>query len=651
MLAYTCQKAKSKYRNRIRLETAPQKQSSNTHKTPYDRVKRCRERKINIKTSERVNVDVFTQNKRPCPKHSQTQFCFPARGNAIREAGLAHNSSSRTPICTCPLTSGIGDCLPGPARQCRATLVILRRRANGACEDATFTSTPYTCVLFCRRPARLSHVRLAQSRLVRYRVCARARGEIRKSTLSSDPPLFFLLRLRRILATSLRQDPGSRKLDIGRARRSKTYAVITPYARISLGEGALLQHVTFYDTAIAILLRKVSAAAQAVGVHHLEVDEDTSATLRWRHVSSARGMTTVVKETRVVRNTQHAHAEDEPMKVIDVSMEQRRNERAGETEDPRENLLTNDDSHMRNSGVTRPGIEPGSPWWERRSYRATFAGALKLKSFGWHGIVFTREGEPHLCCILHETRSGTFRERPACRRSLVPALRHAHRRGRITTRRFFLTLLLQLIPSPLLPLAIPPQHPGSRRVQLPPDPCPDVTARLQASSELSYMPSLPPPHRQSQWLYRGTHCAQYSILGVEGQLYHFPHQSNVQGERVVLPVVLPKELPSVAWARAIRFSRPRIIGFGTNRGPEIYEPVLKKCSLYHERPIPSVSPEDGCSYNCDFYPRIHQRHLTWTSLRSRERKTARSLKSIIRYGFVHLDFSYGSLHSLRVTEQ
>ncbi|KAJ8873598.1 hypothetical protein PR048_024416 [Dryococelus australis] len=37
------------------LLTASQKQSSDTHKTLYDRVKRCRERKINIKASERVN--------------------------------------------------------------------------------------------------------------------------------------------------------------------------------------------------------------------------------------------------------------------------------------------------------------------------------------------------------------------------------------------------------------------------------------------------------------------------------------------------------------------------------------------------------------------------------------------------------------------
>ncbi|KAJ8869642.1 hypothetical protein PR048_028635 [Dryococelus australis] len=45
-----------------------------------------------------------------------------------------------------------------------------------------------------------------------------------------------------------------------------------------------------------------------------------------------------------------------------------RNERAGETGDTRENPPTNSivrhDSYTRKSGVTRPGIEPGSPWWE-----------------------------------------------------------------------------------------------------------------------------------------------------------------------------------------------------------------------------------------------------------------------------------------------
>ncbi|KAJ8889974.1 hypothetical protein PR048_009479 [Dryococelus australis] len=49
--------SRQKKTNSIRLERAFQKQSSDTHKTPYVRVKRRRERKINIKASEPINVD------------------------------------------------------------------------------------------------------------------------------------------------------------------------------------------------------------------------------------------------------------------------------------------------------------------------------------------------------------------------------------------------------------------------------------------------------------------------------------------------------------------------------------------------------------------------------------------------------------------
>ncbi|KAJ8889115.1 hypothetical protein PR048_008609 [Dryococelus australis] len=56
--------AKSKYRNRIRLERASQKQPSDIRKTPCDGEKRCRERKINIKTSERVDPDTTESRNR-----------------------------------------------------------------------------------------------------------------------------------------------------------------------------------------------------------------------------------------------------------------------------------------------------------------------------------------------------------------------------------------------------------------------------------------------------------------------------------------------------------------------------------------------------------------------------------------------------------
>ncbi|KAJ8882645.1 hypothetical protein PR048_014457 [Dryococelus australis] len=73
-------------KNRIRLERASQKQFSDTHKTPYDGAKPCRERKKFIKASEHVNVDVFTQNKRLWPQHSQTQFFNALNGGSYRRA-------------------------------------------------------------------------------------------------------------------------------------------------------------------------------------------------------------------------------------------------------------------------------------------------------------------------------------------------------------------------------------------------------------------------------------------------------------------------------------------------------------------------------------------------------------------------------------
>ncbi|KAJ8878551.1 hypothetical protein PR048_019129 [Dryococelus australis] len=68
----------------------------------------------------------------------------------------------------------------------------------------------------------------------------------------------------------------------------------------------------------------------------------------------------------------------EPIRVIEVSMEQHRNERAVETgdsgESPPTDGIVRHDSHMRKSGVTRPGIEPASVEQANRS--ATVAQAL-----------------------------------------------------------------------------------------------------------------------------------------------------------------------------------------------------------------------------------------------------------------------------------
>ncbi|KAJ8868999.1 hypothetical protein PR048_030545 [Dryococelus australis] len=56
------------------------------------------------------------------------------------------------------------------------------------------------------------------------------------------------------------------------------------------------------------------------------------------------------------------------MRVIGVSMEQHRYGGAGETGDPREPnrrpTASSDTIPTCGNPVTRPGIEPGSPWWE-----------------------------------------------------------------------------------------------------------------------------------------------------------------------------------------------------------------------------------------------------------------------------------------------
>ncbi|KAJ8879799.1 hypothetical protein PR048_020407 [Dryococelus australis] len=72
--------------------------------------------------------------------------------------------------------------------------------------------------------------------------------------------------------------------------------------------------------------------------------------------------------------------------AIEASMEQRRNEGAGETGDIRENSPTNGivrhDSHMRKSGVNRPGMEPELPCWEasRLTAQSPWPHGLKMIS-------------------------------------------------------------------------------------------------------------------------------------------------------------------------------------------------------------------------------------------------------------------------------
>ncbi|KAJ8872053.1 hypothetical protein PR048_025654 [Dryococelus australis] len=88
MSVYTRQKAKSQYRNRIRLERASLKQSSGTHKTPYDRVKRCRERaKLMDVTYGRWVFSGF---------HSTTGFCHVLSDPAVVYASRERHSEVKS---------------------------------------------------------------------------------------------------------------------------------------------------------------------------------------------------------------------------------------------------------------------------------------------------------------------------------------------------------------------------------------------------------------------------------------------------------------------------------------------------------------------------------------------------------------------------
>ncbi|KAJ8878306.1 hypothetical protein PR048_018883 [Dryococelus australis] len=91
--SYTRRNAKSKYRNRIRLERASQEQSSDTHETTYYRVKRCRERKKYTKASDRVNVDWRTRYN--CTS-AALEAVYETNANTQEDDNVAVQRVSRT---------------------------------------------------------------------------------------------------------------------------------------------------------------------------------------------------------------------------------------------------------------------------------------------------------------------------------------------------------------------------------------------------------------------------------------------------------------------------------------------------------------------------------------------------------------------------
>ncbi|KAJ8891536.1 hypothetical protein PR048_004064 [Dryococelus australis] len=118
-IPYTRQKARSKYINRIRLERASQKKSSDTHKTPYGRVKRRRESKIYTKASERVNQQDAVQEVRDagyCREEEEGGNFSRGISSGVRLACPASllKSACATLLASCLRRGGLGlQQLPG----------------------------------------------------------------------------------------------------------------------------------------------------------------------------------------------------------------------------------------------------------------------------------------------------------------------------------------------------------------------------------------------------------------------------------------------------------------------------------------------------------------------------------------------------------
>ncbi|KAJ8897321.1 hypothetical protein PR048_002667 [Dryococelus australis] len=73
---------------------ASQKQSSGTHNTPYDRVKLCRERKINIKASKRVYDDREVHNRR-CSLYQDPCACDEDAARVIHDCNSTSDSITK----------------------------------------------------------------------------------------------------------------------------------------------------------------------------------------------------------------------------------------------------------------------------------------------------------------------------------------------------------------------------------------------------------------------------------------------------------------------------------------------------------------------------------------------------------------------------
>ncbi|KAJ8895174.1 hypothetical protein PR048_000499 [Dryococelus australis] len=98
----------------VKVHEASEKQSSDTRKTLYDRVKRCRERKIKVKASERVNVDRSVRGRHALVDNFLLVAVQPLRLHPATPLSDHPPSSSRQGLSVCVTCAlCLGD--PSPA--------------------------------------------------------------------------------------------------------------------------------------------------------------------------------------------------------------------------------------------------------------------------------------------------------------------------------------------------------------------------------------------------------------------------------------------------------------------------------------------------------------------------------------------------------
>ncbi|KAJ8897701.1 hypothetical protein PR048_003051 [Dryococelus australis] len=368
--------------NRIRLERASHKQSSDTHKTPYDRVKRCRERKINTKVSERVNVDVFTQNQRPCPQRvavidSVQMIWQRIPTKIVADDRLQARNMDFSSVHSYTDTS-----------KCSSKLTGILFISN----TVTWCAEPEFDTAYGRSPPVAEEAGVS-----RPAACGSKHGGWQLWLTSVASPADVMCeRAASPLSRALGKFVGGGGGVFGRSQCAIAPHRLCTRLLQSHSTCCLLHRLSEVLHGSLPVMRQTGNTVdcmRSVNVRHLSSkccdnvcpmtgnEPWTTPENVLKNVKTARTRTTRCESRHRagILYTYCAWAEynwlvvvsqlpAEPMRVIEVCMEQRRNERAGEAEIPektRRRTASSGTIPTCEYPVTRLGIEPDSPWWRR----------------------------------------------------------------------------------------------------------------------------------------------------------------------------------------------------------------------------------------------------------------------------------------------